>query len=95
MVKHRQVVWSEARRQVGEDDLLLLEFGDEEQHHRFLFRYMIASLVHRLPPSWARITASTCHDKPSSLPIEPLVGRVVLHYYNRRNNGGRWRGGGH
>ena len=95
MVKHRQVVWSEAKRHVGGDHLLLLEFGGEEWHHSFLFRHMIASPVHRRPPSWARITASTYHDEPSSLPIEPLVGQVVLHYCNRCNNGSRWRGGGH
>ena len=88
------VVWREARRHVGEDDLLQLRFGEEERHHRFLFHHTIAPLVRRRPPPRARIATPTCCDEPSLL-VAPLVGRVVLLYCSRRNNGGRWRGGGH
>ena len=90
------IAWREARRYIQKPDLVvlvLLRFGDDERHHRFVFR-LGAPLVHRrhLPPP-ARVAGPIGRDE-SSFPGAPLVGGVVLHYRQRNDiNGGRKRGG--
>ena len=91
------VTWREARRYIQKPDLvvLVLRFGDDERHHRFVFR-LGAPLVHRrhLPPP-AHVAGPIGRDE-SSFPGAPLVGGVVLHYRRRNDiNGGRRRGGRH
>ena len=90
------VAWRKARRYIQKPDLvvLVLRFGDDERHHRFVFR-LGAPLVRRRHPPPARIASSIGRDE-SSFPGAPLVGGVVLHYRRRNNiNGGRRRGGRH
>ena len=73
------VTWREARRYIQKPDLivLVLRFGDDERHHRFVFR-LGAPLVRRRHPPPARIAGPIGRDE-SSFPGAPLVGGVVLH----------------
>ena len=90
------VAWREARRYIQKPDLvvLVLRFGDDERHHRFVFR-LGAPLVRRCNPPPARIAGPIGRDE-SSFPGAPLGGGVVLHYRRRNDiNGGRRRGGRH
>ena len=55
------VAWREARRYIQKPDLVvlvLLRFGDDERHHRFVFR-LAAPLVHRRPVSYTHLTLPT------------------------------------
>ena len=90
------VAWREARRYIQKPDLVVLVFlwfGDDERHHRFVFR-LCAPLVRRHhPPPPTRVAGPISRDE-SSFPGVPLVGGVVLHYRWRNDiNGGRRRGG--
>ena len=92
------VTWCEARRYIQKPDLVvlvLLWFGDNKRHHRFVFR-LCAPLVRRHhPPPPTRVAGPISRDE-SSFPGVPLVGGVVLHYRWRNDiNGGRRRGGRH
>ena len=93
------VAWREARRYIQKPDLVvlvLLRFGDDERHHRFVFRLGAPLVCHRHhPPPPARVAGPIGRDE-SSFPGAPLVGGVVLHYRRRNDiNGGRRRGGRH
>ena len=92
------VAWYEARRYIQNPDLVvlvLLRFGDDERHHRFVFRLGASQVRHRHPPPPAHVAGPIDRDE-SSFPGAPLVGGVVLHYRRRNDiNGGRRRGGRH
>ena len=71
------VTWREARRYIQKPDLVVLvhlRFGDDERHHRFVFR-LGAPLVRRRhpPPPSARVAGPIGRDE-SSFPDAPLVG---------------------
>ena len=92
------VAWREARRYMQKADLVvlvLLGFGDDERHHRFVFRLGAPLVCHRHhPPPPARVAGPIVRNE-SSFPGAPLVGGVALHYRWRNDNGGRRRGGRH
>ena len=92
------VVWHEDRKYIQKDDLVvlvLLQFGDDERHHQFVF-HLGAPLVHR------------CHPPPPSAPIAGPIGREESSFSQRasggrsgpplsrcNDNGDRRRGGRH
>ena len=89
------VAWHEARRYIQKPDLVVLRFGDDERHHRVVFRLGAPLVCHRHPRPLARVAGPIDRDK-SSFPGAPLVGGVVLHYWRCNGiNGGRRRGGRH
>ena len=86
------VAWHEDRKYIQKADLIvlvLLQFGDDERHHWFVF-HLGAPLVHRCnpPPSSAPIAGpigreeSSFSQRSSGERSGPplLVGGVVLHY---------------
>ena len=90
------VTWREAMRHIQKSNLivLVLRFGDDERHHRFVFRLGAPLVRRRHPPPSARVAGPIGRDE-SSFPDAPLVGGVVLHYRRRNDNGSRRRGGWH
>ena len=58
------VAWHEARRYIQNPDLVvlvLLRFGDDGRHHRFVFR-LVAPLVRRPPPPPTRVASPIGRD---------------------------------
>ena len=72
----------EARRYIQKPDLVVLvhlRFGDDERHHRFVFRLCAPLVCRHHPPPPTRVAGPISRDE-SSFPGVPLVGGVVLHY---------------